>query len=114
MAALPLLGGVPIRRVLAVDPGAAQLLVLGRFHDAARVAALPAHDLVGLAALVTPFFPAAGPAGVGGHRLALLLVPEERLAVAVALHAHVDGRKRGRPQLGRAQRFALVRAETLQ
>src|SRR5438270_7926927 len=75
-------------RVLAVDPRAGQLLVrLGR-DRAARIVAVPAHDLGRLAVLLAAGLPARRPARVGLDRLALLLVPEQRLALAVALHAH--------------------------
>src|SRR5947209_18077028 len=95
-------------RVLAVNPFAGEFLVLGRWHDAAGIAALPADDLVRLAVLLAALFPAFGPTGVGHHGLALFLVPEQNVAVAVALHAHVDRGERGRAQVRRAERLAIA------
>src|SRR5205085_2582621 len=101
-------------RVLAVDPRAGQLLVrLGR-DRAARVVALPAHDLARLAVLLAAGLPAFRPTGVGLDRLALLLVPEQRLALAVALHAHRHRRERRRPQVRRAHRLAGPAADALE
>src|SRR5262245_42183379 len=94
-------------RVLAVDPRAFQLLVGRRLQRAALVAALPAGDVVGLAALLAARLPAPGPARVGVGGLALLPVPEQRPALAVAKHAHVHGRERRGPQLRRAERLLL-------
>src|SRR3954447_1307368 len=68
--------------VLAVGPGAAQVLVRGRLERAAAGAAVPADDLARLAALLAAPFPARGPRGVGRHGTAALLVPEQRLARA--------------------------------
>src|SRR6476620_436662 len=78
-------------RVLAVDPRAFELLVIRRDDDAAAVAALPALDLVRLAALLTAGLPPLGPASLILRRFAGVLVAEEHLAEPVAQHAHVDG-----------------------
>src|SRR5579871_6282631 len=98
------------RGVLAVDPRAGQLLVLRRVQRAALVVALPADDLVGLAVLVAALLPALGPAGVGLLDLALFLVPKERLAGPVALHAHRHGRERCGAQVRRAEGLAVAAA----
>ena len=49
-------------RILAVDPVAFELLVVGRLEQRALVAGLPADDLVRLAAKLAALFPASGPA----------------------------------------------------
>src|SRR6516164_5902786 len=74
-------GAAGLGRVLAVDPRAGQLLVVLRLQRAALVPALPADDLVRLAVLLAASLPAVGPARVGRDGLALLLVPEQRLAL---------------------------------
>src|SRR5262245_66503058 len=98
-----LLGGV-----LAVDPRAGELLILRRHHDAALVAALPADHVVRLAAVLAVLLPVLRPAGVGLGRLVLVLVPEQYLALAVALDAHRHGRERSGAQLWRHQQFGPV------
>src|SRR5262249_61995235 len=75
--------------VLAVDPRPFELLVPRRHQHAALVAALPAEDLAGLAALLAALLQVRRPRGVGLDLLALLGVPEQHLAAAVAQHAHV-------------------------
>src|SRR5262249_43743865 len=70
--------------------------------------ALPAHDLLRLAALVADLLPALGPAGVSVLDLPHAGVPEQRLALAVALDAHRDRREGGGAQLRRAPRLAVV------
>src|SRR5262245_35963780 len=94
-------------RVLAVDPRAFEFLIIGRDDDAAAVAALPADDLVRLAAPLAAGFPLVGPAVVGIGRLAVLLVPEEHLAEAVTQDAHVHRRERGGAEFRRRERLAL-------
>src|SRR5262245_18650541 len=97
-----------VGRVLAVDPRALELLIVRRLQQAPLVAGVPPQDVVRLAALLRPLLPALRPAGVGVARLALLLVPEQRPALAVALDAQGHRRERRRPQLRRAERVALV------
>src|SRR5438445_8325661 len=82
---LTVAAGHAVGRVLAVYPRAGQLLVVGWDDHAAGVAGLPTHDLVRLAALLAALLPFARPAVVGENGFALLLVPEERMAVAIAL-----------------------------
>src|SRR2546427_11872672 len=55
----------PVGRVLAVDPGALQLLVGVRLQGAAGVAGVPADDVVRLAALLAAGLPARRPTRVG-------------------------------------------------
>src|SRR5262245_62844770 len=105
-----LLGGV-----LAVDPRAGELLILRRHHHAALVAALPADHVVRLAVVLAALLPVLRPAGVGLRRLALILVPEQHLALAIALDAHCHRRERRGAQLRRAQQLVAVAvADTLQ
>src|SRR5204863_5417611 len=114
LAARRAAGAALLGRVLAVGPRPFQLLVRGRLDGAAGVASLPADDLVRLAALLAPRLQLAGPGGIRLDRLAVLPVPEQHLAEAVALHAHRHRRERSRPPLGRAPRLALAVAHALQ
>src|SRR5439155_15207697 len=54
------------------------------------------------------------PRRIGVRRHPLLLVPEQDPALAVALHAHVHGGKRGGAEFRRAQRLALPVADALE
>src|SRR5262249_56906013 len=84
-------------RVLAVDPRAGKLHVLRRAECAPLVAAFPTLDVVRLAALLRTPLPHRGPRCVRVHRLAGLLVPEPRLAIAGAQHTPVYRPERRRP-----------------
>src|SRR5207249_559851 len=74
----------------------------------------PTDDLVRLAALLRTALPLARPARVRVFWCLRFLVPEERLAKAVALHTHVDGAECRRPEFWRAKCFALLVANTVQ
>src|SRR5438128_12029142 len=91
--------------IFPIDPGTGKFLILRRRKRAAAVAALPADDLIGCAVLLRACFPACRPARVGLRWLALFLVPEQRLALAVAQHAHVHGGKSSSAKFWRAQRL---------
>src|SRR5260370_35348226 len=62
-------------RVLAVGPGAGKLLIIRRNDYAARIAAIPADNLVLLAVLLSPGFPIAPPRSCGFLRPAAFAVP---------------------------------------
>src|SRR5207245_6612430 len=100
--------------VFAVDPLAGQFLIFRWDNDAAGVTALPVGDLVGLAMVLGALLPPLGPACVSRHRLALLCVPEQSVAAAIALHTHVHRGERGGAQFRRAQRLAIVAADAFQ
>src|ERR1700758_4767258 len=106
--------GVPRCGILAVDPGAFQVLVGRGSQGAAACAAVPADDLAGPAARVAATFPLGSPGRVRGDRSAILGIPEEGLAGAVTLHAHRHRGERRRAQLRRADRLAVAGAHTLQ
>src|SRR6266568_4064035 len=106
--------GEAFRGILAVNPGAAELLVIGRHNHTARVAALPADDLIGLAALLAALLQTSCPAGVGRDRLALLGIPEQGSAFTVTLDAHVHRGEGGGAQLGGAERFAVSISDALE
>src|SRR5262245_56363781 len=108
---LPALSARALGGVLAADPRAGQLHVVGRLQQAALVAALPADDVVRLAALLAALLPARRPAGVRLDGRALALVPEQRLALAVALDAQRHRRERRRAQLRRRERITLLAAD---
>src|SRR5207237_371123 len=90
-------------RILAADPVALELLIARRLEQRTGVAGPPADHLVGLAAELAPLFPPGRPRAVGLDDLAVLLVEEQGLALAVRLDAHVDGRDRGVAEVGRAE-----------
>src|SRR6266487_4015041 len=106
--------GNALRRILAISPGAAKLLVIGRHDNAARVTTLPADDLIGMAVLLAALLQTSRPAGVGVHRLALLGVPEQGSAFTVTHDAHVHRGEGRRAQLRRAERFAISVTDTLE
>ena len=64
--------------------------------------------------LLAALFPAFGPTGVRHGGLALFLVPEVHLTVAVAQHAQGHGGEGGGAQFRRAQGLPLARAHALQ
>src|SRR6266436_4993186 len=99
--------GEAFRWILAVNPGAAELLVIGRHNHTARVAALPADDLIGLAALLAALLQTSCPAGVGRDRLTLFGIPEQGSAFTVTHDAHVHRGKGCGAQFRRAERFAV-------
>src|SRR5262245_4943787 len=108
----------PAGRALAVHPRPGQfevfLLFLVRLQHAPLVAAFPADDVVRPAALLRPPLPGGRPRGVGVHRLARFLVPEQGLALAVAKHAHVDrGERRGAQGRG-AERVLVLPPEAVE
>src|SRR5207249_7374073 len=100
-------------RVAAADPRAGQPLILRRHQEAAGVAALPACDLVRRAALLAAPLPLRRPVAVGLDRPPLVAIPVQRLAGAVALHAHRHGGERRGAQFRRAPRLAGAGTDTV-
>src|SRR5262245_18313513 len=103
--------GHALRRILAIDPWSAQLLIIGRDNDAAAIGTLPACDLIRFAVFLASLFPSRRPSVVGIRRLAMLLVPEKDVAVSIALDAHVHGRESSGTQLRRAEGLAIVASD---
>src|SRR5437879_6512541 len=87
------------RRILAVLPWPRETLILRRFQGAAAGFAGPADDLVRAATVATLAFQAGRPARIADRGPTTLGVPEQDLALAIALHAHVHGRERGSAEL---------------
>src|SRR5262249_28924565 len=96
-------GSGVLGRIAAVDPGALELLVVGRLEQRALGGGRATGALARLAALLAPPLPLLGPRLVGLGDLAGLAVEEEGLTLAVRLHAEVHRDDRRVAGLGRAE-----------